>query len=200
MDRRSFIIGAGSAILTAAFYRDIVRYAERKDEPLLLRPDDVRQTLYAIRQGDGYSLWLDNHPDEEPDWGMTWAEFYQHSEGYDWDDAITEIANRFGIEDEDAAAYAAQTVDEDELLEWHYHNELGSGLAVQFFQDVDLGPDFTAGIGRGEVCFADYRCAGPDRWCSEAADQLSLSLLQGRLNELGTGIEVKISHSTILVV
>ena len=63
-----------------------------------------------------------------------------------------------------AIAVAAQkTLDADELLDWHYDYELGSALAVRFFRDVDLGPDFVAGVGRGQVSFADYKCAGPDR-------------------------------------
>ena len=195
--RRSFLIGATSAILTVGLYRDAIRFIERKDEPLLVAPDQVKRTLFAIRQGEGFSLWLDNHPDEEPEWGMTWAQFYQHSQGHDRDEAVAEIVNYYGLDQGEAAERADETVDADELLDWHYDNELGTGLAVEFFRDLDLGPDFAAGIGRGQVSFADYKCAGPDRWGSEAADQLSLSLLQARLNELGVGVEVKISHSYI---
>lgn len=74
--RRAFLIGAASAILTAGFYRDVRRFIERKDEPLLIRPDNVLHTLHAVRHDGRFSLWLDAHPDDEPDWGMTWAQFY----------------------------------------------------------------------------------------------------------------------------
>ena len=197
MIRRSFLIGAASAILTTAFHRDVLRFIARKEAPLLIKPDHVRQTLYAIPQGGGFSLWLDNHPDEDPDWGMSWAEFYNHAWGYDRAGAIAELISRHGLDDDEAAELADETVDADELLDWHYQDELGTGLAVRYFRDLDLGPDFAAGTGHGQVCFADHRCAGPDRWTSEAADRMSLSLLQGRLNELGAGVEVKVSQSVI---
>ena len=197
MIRRSFLIGATSAILTAGFYRNVRRFFERHNEPLLVAPDQVKHQLFAIRKGEGFSLWLDNHPDEEPDWGMTWAQFYQHSQGNDRDEAIAEMINYYGLDDDEAAVRADETVDVDELLDWYYDNELGTGLAVEFFQGLDLGPDFAAGIGRGQVAFADYKCAGPDRWCSEAADMLSISLLQARLNELNTGVKVEISDSRV---
>ena len=54
--RRSFLIGVTSAILTAGFYRDAVRSTERKDEPLLVAPDQVKRTLFAIRQGSGCAI------------------------------------------------------------------------------------------------------------------------------------------------
>ena len=197
MIRRSFLIGATSAILTAGFYRDVTRFIERKDEPLLIKPDDVIRTLHAIRQGNGFTLWLDNHPDDEPDWSMTWADYYKQAWGYSRTKAIANIRSEKSVTWREAREMADETVDADELLDWHYDYELGSALAVRFFRDVDLGPDFAAGVGRGQVSFADYKCAGPDRWGSEAADQLSLSLLQGRLNELDTGVEVQISRSHI---
>lgn len=197
MIRRSFLIGATSAILTAGFYRNVRRFIERHNEPLLVAPDQVKHQLFAIRQGEGFSLWLDNHPDEEPDWGMTWAQFYQYSHGYVRDEAIAEMISYYGLDDDEAAVRAGETVDVDELLDWYYDNELGTGLAVEFFQGLDLGPDFAAGIGRGQVAFVDYKCAGPDRWCSEAADMLSISLLQARLNELNTGVKVEISDSRV---
>lgn len=197
MIRRSFLVGATSALLTTAFYRDVRRFIEHKDEPLLIKPNDVRHTLHAVWHDGAYSLWLDSHPDDEPNWGMSWAQFYEHTKGCDRDEAIAEIVSYYGLDQEEAEARADEVVDENELLEWHYDEELGTGQAVRFFRDLDLGPDFATGIGRGKVSFADFRCAGPDRWCSEAADMLSLSLLQARLNELNTGVQVEITSSRI---
>jgi hypothetical protein len=197
MDRRSFLIGATSAILTAGFYRDVRRFIERKDEPLLVAPDQVKHQLFAVWHDGAYSLWLDAHPDDEPDWGMTRAEYLKYTWGYSRTRAIAELRKENGVTWREARELADETVDSNELLDWHYDEELGTGQAVRFLRDLNLGPDFAAGTGRGQVAFADYKCAGPDRWCSEAADMLSLSLLQGRLNELNTGVKVEISDSRV---
>jgi hypothetical protein len=51
----------------------------------------------GIRQGSGFSLWLDNHPDAEPDWSMIQAEYMKHVWGYGRTRAIAEIRSENGI-------------------------------------------------------------------------------------------------------
>lgn len=128
---------------------------------------------------------------------MTWTQIHEYIQGCDRDEAIPRMISCYGLDRGEAEARAYETVDADALLDRHYGEELGTGRAVRFFRDVDLGHKCTFGIGRGQVSFADYECAGPDRWCSEAANTLSLSLLQARLNDLNTDIHISIISGRI---
>ena len=57
-------------------------------------------------------------------------------------------------------------------------------------EGLDLGSDLEGEKAVGETRFIDGPMPGNDYLGVEAADQVSVSLLQKRLNELNTGIRI----------
>ena len=62
--------------------------------------------------------------------------------------------------------------------------EIGGG------EGLDLGPDLEGANAVGEIVFIDGACPGNDYLGVRATDQVSVSLLKKRLNELDTGIRI----------
>jgi hypothetical protein len=214
MDRRSFIVSAACAILTPSFLQDATRAIERTSSPLLVPPDNPTRTLHALRganpTGSGYfyDLWLDS-TDEDPDddfFYMTWREFI-HAKGYrvrGKDNALAKLLLHYherylsldGETPREKLAEARTRLDEpaDEDFLFDEWKSWGSpqGKAYNELFHLDLGPDPRLRRGTGSVNFIDSPSLGYYA-CSVAVEGcLSLSLLQGRLNELGSGIEIEI--------
>ena len=66
-------------------------------------------------------------------------------------------------------------------------------LAFDYLESLDLGADFGHAKGVGEIRLHDGVSPGNDSKIVTAPDQLSLSLLQKRLNDLGEYVLVKVS-------
>ena len=75
---------------------------------------------------------------------------------------------------------------------WSYRNS-PNARAYHLLNGLDLGSELRASNGAGELRFIDGACPGIDYLGVHAADELSLSLLQHRLNQLETGIHIRLA-------
>ena len=62
--------------------------------------------------------------------------------------------------------------------------------AFYLLESLDLGPHLEGANAVGEIIFIDGACPGNDYLGVKATNQVTVSLLQKRLNELGTGIRI----------
>ena len=195
MDRRSFIIGAGSAIITTSFYRDVLRFTERKAAPLIITPDNYSEIIYALPNTcGGYDLYLGTHPLEDQAPRYTWRQFNEAAWGYDGDDLIRNLMDEFGLEsEEEAEDMLDRSANTDTVLEWYLRYESASARAFHDLQELDLVPIAGTYRSRGEIRFIDGPCPGNDSLITTAEDMTSLSLLQARLNEINAGLKVEVS-------
>lgn len=199
MDRRSFLIGAASAIITPSFYRDALRYAERKAAPLIVPPDDYSEIVYELPDGTGkYDLYLGTHPLEDNPPDYSWREF--NREAWNWSEhyLVRYLQDCNGLETEEEAEELLDTpADINEVLEWYGRHDSANARAFNELQDLDLGPVVGTYRSRGELRFIDGPCPGNDSLIVTANDMTSLSLLQARLIEINAGILVKPSSWNI---
>ena len=72
---------------------------------------------------------------------------------------------------------------------WMYR-ESPDKLAYELLKDIDLGPRLLGDNSVGEIRMDHGHTMVSSYWNVEAADEISLSLLQERLNALGTGIQI----------
>jgi hypothetical protein len=214
MDRRSFIVSAACAFLTPSFLKDATRIIEHTSSPLLVAPDNPTRTVFALRgknpTGPGYfyDLWLDSPEADmnEDFFYMSWREFLR-AKGYGaqgGDRALAKLLlddyNRhLNLNGETQREWLAESrakldepADEDFLFdEW---KSWGSpqGKAYNALYHLDLGPDPRLRHGAGSVEFIDSPSLGYSACSVEVEGCMSLSLLQGRLNELGTGFQIEL--------
>jgi hypothetical protein len=104
----------------------------------------------------------------------------------------------------DVEAYVADCCDEGESIDlasevdpWVVMDawarwDSPNAVAYHRLDSLDLGPELAAAGAAGELRFIDGPCPGNDYLGVHAADALTLSLLQQRLNQLETGIHVAI--------
>ena len=62
--------------------------------------------------------------------------------------------------------------------------------AYHLLESLDLGPELTGSKAVGGLIFTDGPCPGNDYLGVSVEDNISISLLQQRLNDLKTGIKV----------
>ena len=62
--------------------------------------------------------------------------------------------------------------------------------AFRLLEDLDLGPNLVGKDAVGEIRFIDGPCPGNDYLGVEVDCDITISLLQKRLNELDTGIAI----------
>jgi hypothetical protein len=178
MDRRSFLVGAGCAIITAAFYRDVIRYTERRAAPLLIPPDNFNTILYALDDhAGGFDLYLGEHPhnDAPPRWTMRQL---ASARGYEEEEFISYLAKSHGLSEEDAEFRRDWDVDESEVVEFWARRDSANARAFYELQRLDLGPLAGTNRSQGEIRFIDGPCPGNDSLIVTAEDMTSLSLLQ----------------------
>jgi len=66
--------------------------------------------------------------------------------------------------------------------------------AYRLLENLDLGAEFESPDPAGEIQFIDGPCPGSDYFAVHAVGAVSLSLLQQRLNQLDTGIQIKVAR------
>ena len=72
---------------------------------------------------------------------------------------------------------------------WSRH-ESPTAIAYNYLESLDLGPILNEPGGVGEIYFIDGECPGNDYLGVNVPDDLSLSLLQERLNQLNQGVRI----------
>jgi len=201
--RRGFLIGAGS-LLTAAFVKDARSFARRNSRPLLASPAHTVQTLYFYPSDELTSVgevaqpdWFGCADDQgclltmgrwelEPPPAPTWREFLV-GEGFDLEnEADAEyVCSIHGIE---PAGY------DKRVWDWYWYDRwlLEDGplaKAFRLLRDIDVGPNLNSAL-RPQLQFHSNAHPGDNSCWVNAADKLSLSLLQARLIDLGMPIKI----------
>ena len=183
ISRRQFILGTAAGFILPSYYDKVFTYFENHGEPLIEIPKQTEIELIAIDRGtDSYELNLGDPWSEPPE--MTLREF---------------ATRYFGSEKEYLDGNEVEDVDFDAKLDfWDVvdvwsRTDSPNAQAYRLLEDLDLGPDLTGKDAVGEINFIDGSCPGNDYLGVEAADQVSISLLQKRLNDLDTGIRISMA-------
>ena len=194
MDRRSFLIGAGS-ILTSAYVAKANWFLTNKKSVVpLLKSNKNTTKLFFVDQGMEYELRLGS-----PNFGiedLTYRQVLARYRGVELFEnepialsQFREIYDNWGITprmlDQSADLY-------DYIDEWG-RKDANKAKAYDYLYGLDLfGSNDENGLRLGDLNFIDGCHPGNDYLAVTSHDPLSASLLQARLQELGHNISVEI--------
>jgi len=181
--RRQFLLStAGAAVgaILPAFYFRSLEHLERFGEPLLEAPRRVTEDLCVFDNDGQIELCLGDPFAGPPE--LTFREFFTRYEP-DGFDTFEELWG-YGPEDLDSEML-------EECLWDHWFLKSGPGARAHYYlKSLDLGgalsgPDAVGGLTFFEESnmVSTWRGVRPD-------NEVTLSLLQKRLNDLGTGIRI----------
>jgi hypothetical protein len=186
--RRQFLYSipaAGAGFILPSFFNKAVDVLSRTGEPLIIPPADITTELFAVGDGTGeYRLNIGDPRVGPP--RMTLREFI-----YRYYDNDVEGFEAECCDDGEEADLDAE-VEEWEVVEYWAATDSPRALAYELLDSLDLGPDLEGPCAAGELQFICGPCPGNDYLGVHATDALTLSLLQERLNQLRTGIHIKI--------
>ena len=188
--RRQFLLGTTAGLILPSFYERAYSFFENHGEPLLIVPKRAEGTLYAcadFAEPPQLQLHL-GHPEQGPP-DMTIREFcLQYGDG----DPESWWREHWLYEDHSDPIDMEGLMDPWSVLDWWGRRDSPTALAYRYLESLDLGTDFNGPNPVGGLDFIDGACPGNDYLGVEALDPVSVSLLQQRLNELGSGIKVVI--------
>ena len=189
--RRQFLLGSAGAVaglILPSYYDRVFTYFQNTGEPLIDLPEESSIELFAVdRGGDGFELnWGD--PWEQPP-KMTIREFAREYYG-----CVEEYIERYCDPDDDESELDLDApADEWLVLDTWARCDSPNARAYRLLEDLDLGSTLEGPDAVGELRFIDGACPGNDYLGVEAADEISISLLQKRLNDLGEGVRITMS-------
>jgi hypothetical protein len=182
--RRQFLLStAGVAVgaIVPSFYFRALEFFEQFDEPLLEVPGRVARDLYAYVNGEEKLELSLGDPSEEPP-EMTFREFFAH-----YQPAEEEYLRQ---------SYNLGEHNLDSEIDWGHvcdHwclEESPQALAYHYLQSINLGEVLKGTKGVGALDFTEQSNMTMFWYEVHARDEVTLSLLQRRLNDLGTGVRV----------
>jgi hypothetical protein len=199
LDRRGFLIGAGG-LLTTAFVRKASAFSRKVGEPLILttarKPEE---TLHVYLQD-----W-DDHGDS--DYEAKWRVTLGPNQPFaprppTWRERLRSQGHRLETTEDIERACARIGLDPQDLdkrldgFSWEdaWDNFIGpQAKAFHLLKNIDLGEADSKLRQEGEIIFEEFsNMAGRWTWV-ELKDDLTASLLQARLIELGLPISVKVA-------
>ena len=187
MNRRTFLkatVAAASGLILPDWLVRAESYIDAENRPYLERPATAHDTLYAVDWGGNeYQLTLGDPYQGPPT--MTWREFFE------WE-GVSGMEEYIGSDDpDDLPAFSLDNkADEWAILDRWVLDGSPSAEAFKYLDSLNLGPDFGTANSVGEIKFYDGVCPGNDSRLVTVPDDLSISLLQKRLNDLGEGIVI----------
>ena len=191
MNRRQFLIRSSAAVgalVTTQFLQQAQWLITQQDKPLLIAPQgQILSTLYVAQSEGRYALFLDGLPNEYDEPSFTWEDFANQAWGYDRAQTIDFLREQEGVTKREAIDRLSSRADEYQVFEWWARHASPNALAYHYLDTLDLGPEFGRGKGAGDVRLIDGFHPGNETLWAEVPDLLSISLLQGRLNELSEG-------------
>jgi hypothetical protein len=194
-DRRRFLIGAG-ALLTASFVRRASAFSRKAGEPLILsaarKPEE---TLYVYSQkewNDHGGEWRVSLGPDQPfaPPAPTWREHLRAlGHPLETDDEIERVCREHDLPQEDLDTRLNGFGWED-----RWDNFAGpQAKALHLLKDLDLGHAGSALRQAGQIIFQEFGGSpGNSYTWVELQNDLTVSLLQGRLIELNLPINVKV--------
>jgi hypothetical protein len=187
--RRQFLFSipaAGAGFILPFFFDKAVDVLAKTGEPLIIPPDECVTELLAIDHGTGEFHLNIGDPWEEPP-RMTIREYI---EKYRWSDVEEYIEDVYG-EDADIDP-DIDLVDDEIVLEAWAVAESPNARAFYFLNNLDLGMELSGPNAAGELRFIQGCCPGNDYTGVHAANLLTISLLQERLNQLSTRAYIQV--------
>ena len=181
--RRQFLlstVGAAGGFILPSFYARALEFVDQFEEPLLEPPKRVVDELIICQEFIEGELTLGDPREAPPD--MTWREFLTRYHP-DWRDEY------WGLEEsqlDDAAPW-------DTVFRSWGRVDSPAARAYHLLESLDLGPDLTGPKAVGGLSFIDgamHRTI--DYLGVTVEDDISISLLQQRLNDLKTGIKISL--------
>ena len=180
--RRQFLlstVGAVGGFILPSFYTRALEFVDQFGEPLLESPRLVHDELIVCGDRDG-ELNLGDPYCELP--SLTWREY---AEKYH-NGCLDELTDGWGL--------SPSQFDED--APWNLvadswcRTDSPNAHAYHLLDSLDLGAELSGPNAVGNLVFTDGACPGNDYLGVSAECDLTVSLLQQSLNDLGTGIRV----------
>jgi hypothetical protein len=188
--RRSFLIGAG-ALLTADLVTRFEWHIRNHGEPLVLAPERP-DTILHVDPDRSYEVTLGSWDDILD---LTNREVLEDYCGLDLEKSKLKLSDYHRIREE----YGIAPKELDEPVSWDLATEglprsaTPNGAAYSLLRGLDIGPDLhSPGRLVGGLDFFDGPMPGNDYLGVCCRDEISVSLLQARLNELGENIAVHV--------
>jgi len=188
--RRTFLkasVAAASGLILPSWLERAESYINHEGQPYLEPLATHREKLYAFDWDyGGYALSL-GKPYEEPNLDLTWEEFIQsYANGQEHFDLM--------LEDEQGLITVEDRVDPEVVLnEWIYEKN-PIRKAFHFLGNIDLGKDLGCGKGCGGLRFYNGFSPMHDAQYVAAIDNMTLSLLQKRLNQIDGTITIALDY------
>ena len=188
ISRRQFLIGTASGLILPKTLDLFVSYLEEHGEPILIKPDNVETTLYAIDWvGEGnYQLQLDVLEDVIPDFThMTIREFSELYMGEFEPDLY--IWHKLELKAEDR-------INEDFASDYWLQHNSSTAQAYDFLYGIDLDLDADSEVEwpTGWIEFTEGLRPGDESRIVEV-DELGLSLLQEKLNQWNYSTQIVVA-------
>jgi hypothetical protein len=180
--RRQFLLstaGAAAGFILPSYYTRALEFLDRHGEPLLESPKIIREELIVCSDRDG-ELNLGDPWSEPPE--MTWREYANQYFGGD----LREFEETWEI----SGPMLDNNVPWDVRVDAFILNDSPNAKAYHLLESLDLGPDLSGPNAVGSLTFTDGACPGVDYLGVSADDDITVSLLQQRLTDLGTGIRL----------
>ena len=192
-DRRQFFIGAAGSLLTTAFVRKAKIFSLRNDAPLLTPPGRKAEETLFINSGFC----------EHRKWRVSLGPIdVQAPPPPTWREHLVSLGVSLDTEEDVRRACGARGMEPEELdarvngFSWEdrWDNFAGrQASAFHLLKSIDLGPADSPLRREGDILFEEFG-GGPGNgytWV-ELGDDLTASLLQQRLIELGLPINVAV--------
>lgn len=180
--RRQFLLstaGAAAGFILPSYYTRALAFIDQFDEPLLESPRIVREELIVCYDRDG-ELNLGDPYSEPP--SLSWREYADKYYGGNLQELEDIWELRRSQFDEEAPW--------DVVADAWIRTDSPSAKAYRLLESLDLGPELMGRNAVGGLIFTDGACPGNDYLGVSAENDITLSLLQQRLNDLGTGIRI----------
>ena len=188
ISRRHFLLGSAGAaagLILPSYYQRALEFTDRTGRPLLepVSQPTIELTAFVGDWGDlKYNLTVgEPYAGPPPTTLRQFAERYdidmyecwylEEGEEPDWDEQIDWWSNDFFFDT------------------WMYR-DAPDKLAYELLADLDLGPKFQGENAVGQLNLEHGHTMVSSYWTVEAADEITLSLLQERLTALNTGAKI----------
>ncbi len=183
--RRQFLISGASAgvgLILPSYYDKVLSFVENHGEPLLEAPTGIIEDLYADLSFSDYQLNLGMPVTELPE--MTWREVIERYCNFQVTPENLEVELGITVTDLDKPAKV------DSYMDSWCRSDSSNAKAFYLLDSLDIGTELQHGNQVGGLVYYDGPMPGSDYLAVHAECDVSLSLLQHRLNELNTGIRV----------
>ena len=187
LTRRQFLIGSAAGLILPDWLLKAEQFLRNEGEPLLEAPEKTTDVLSAISdEGENYILSLNYDPDVYIRY--TWRELIEKYIEYYKGEPV-----EYWIEEVKSLGFNGnldEYVDDTLAFDYWLSTESPDLKAFQLLENLDLGVKGEPGSLAGSLIFTYGYHPGDGSPHVIARDDLTLSLLQKKLNDLNTGVEV----------